>query len=280
MIKIIADTTSCIPPKHAAELGIPYLPQIIIFGEDSFRDDTELTVSQFLEKLKSSSIMPKTSAPSPEMYRPIYEELSAQGHTIIVLVPSSEVSGTIRGATVAAQEFPGADIRIIDTRTVAAGLGSLVLETWKWVQSGLDADTIVNRIMALSKRERVYFVVDTLEYLYKNGRIGAAKALFGSILQVKPILTLTDGKVSPFESQRTQRKAHARLRELVLDQCPHSPESLLKIQHGSALEEAMSMAEEFKEKLGISDIPIYELPPAILTHAGPGVISASFFIAE
>ena len=280
MIKIIADTTSCIPPKQAAEMGIPYLPQIIVFGEESYRDDTEITVPQFMEKLKSSSILPKTSAPPPELYRPIYEEFAAQGHTMIVLVPSSEVSGTLRGATVAAQEFPGADIRIIDTRTVAAGLGSLVIEAWKWAQSGLDADTIVSRVLALSKREHVYFVVDTLEYLFKNGQIGAAKALFGSILQVKPILTLVDGKVAPFESQRTQRKARARLQELVLEQCPHGPESLLKIQHGSALAEAQAMAEEFKTKLGIPEIPIYDLPPAILTHAGPGVISASFFVPE
>jgi DegV family protein with EDD domain len=280
MIKIIADTTSCIPPKQAAEMGIPYLPQIIVFGEESYRDDTEITVPQFLEKLKSSSIMPKTSAPAPELYRPIYEEFAAQGHTMIVLVPSAEVSGTLRGATVAAQEFPEADIRIIDTRTIAAGLGSLVLEAWKWAHAGLDADSIVSRILALSKREHVYFVVDTLEYLYKNGRIGAAKALFGSILQVKPILTLTDGKVAPFESQRTQRKARARLQELVLELCPHSADSLIKIQHGSALDEAQAMAEEFKEKLGIPEIPIYDLPPAILTHAGPGVISASFFVSD
>lgn len=280
MIKIIADTTSCLSPAQAAKMGIHYLPQIIVFGEESYRDDSEISVSQFLEKLQNSSVMPKTSAPSPEMYRPIYEELAAQGHTIIVLVPSGEVSGTLRGATVGAQDVPGADIRIIDTRTVGAGLGSLVIEAWKWVQAGLDADTITKNIQQLSKREHVYFVVDTLEYLYKNGRIGAAKALFGSILQVKPILTLSDGKVSPFESQRTQKKARARLRELVLEQCPHGPESLLKIQHGSALEEAEDMAAEFKEKLGIPDIPIFDLPPAILTHAGPGVLSASFFIKE
>ena len=177
------------------------------------------------------------------------------------------------------RNFQQADIRIIDTRTVAAGLGSLVIEAWKWAHAGMDADSIVSRIQALSKREHVYFVVDTLEYLYKNGRIGAAKALFGSILQVKPILTLADGKVAPFESQRTQRKARARLQELVLEQCPHGADSLLKIQHGSALEEAQAMAEEFKEKLGIPEIPIYDLPPAILTHAGPGVISASFFVS-
>lgn len=280
MIKIIADTTSCIPPKQAEELGIPYLPQIIVFGEETFRDDNQITVNQFLEKLKSSSVMPKTSAPPPDLYRPIYEELSAQGHTMIVLVPSAEVSGTIRGAMVAAQDFPQADIRVVDTRTVAAGLGSLVIEAWKWAQEGLDADTIINNLQLLAKRERVYFVVDTLEYLFKNGRIGAAKALFGSILQVKPILTLSDGKVAPFESQRTQRKAHARLRELVLEQCPHGPQSLLKIQHGSALDEAQALAEEFKRNLDIPEVPIYDLPPAILTHAGPGVISATFFVAE
>lgn len=280
MIKIIADTTSCIPPQQAAELGIPYLPQIIVFGEDSYRDDSEINSSQFLVKLQSFPALPKTSAPPPDLYRPIYEELSAQGHTMIVLCPSSDVSGTMRGALIGAQDFPNADIRIIDTRIIAAGLGSLVLQAWQWAKDGMDADTLVTRITSMAKREHVYFVVDTLEYLYKNGRIGAAKALFGSVLQVKPVLTVVDGRIAPFESQRTQRKARARLVELVLEQCPPGPGSYLKIQHGSAADEAREMAELFKEKLSLTDVPIYELPPAILTHAGPGVISASFFTAE
>ncbi len=157
------------------------------------------------------------------MYTPIYKELSEQGHSIIVVAPTAEMSGTYRSASVAAQDFPNADIRVIDTRIIAGGLGAVAKQALKWADAGLSADEVVDKIKELSKREHVYFVVDTLEFLYRGGRIGAAKALFGSILQMKPILTVNDGITNAFESQRTHRRAMARLREIVLSDGPRDP---------------------------------------------------------
>ncbi|MEW6651594.1 MAG: DegV family protein, partial [Chloroflexota bacterium] len=199
------------------------------------------------------------------------------GNTIIVLTPSAEVSGTYRSAEVAAAEFSGRDIRILDTRSVGAGLASMVLEAHRWAQAGLDADTIMARVKDLSNRERVYFVVDTLEYLYKGGRIGGAKMLVGSLLQVKPILQLKNGRTEAVESQRTKKRAMARLKELVFAECPRDDSALLAIMHGDIPEEAHALAEEFKSQLGISNLRIYDLPPAILVHSGPGVIAVSYF---
>jgi len=118
MIKIVADTTSGISPEKARELGIAYIPQIIIFGDEAYRDDTEIDNVTFLQKLRSSPVLPKTAAPQPPLYTPIFEEYGKPGNTIIVICPSAEVSGTVRSATVAAQDFPGADIRILDTKTI------------------------------------------------------------------------------------------------------------------------------------------------------------------
>jgi DegV family protein with EDD domain len=128
-------------------------------------------------------------------------------------------------------------------------------------------------------RQQVYFVVDTLEYLHKGGRIGGAQALLGGILQVKPILTLKDGRVEPFEKQRTQRRALERIRELVLEGCPRTPEAHLAVMHADAEAIARELASDFAAQLGLTDIPIYELPPAIVTHAGPGVLAVSYFAA-
>jgi DegV family protein with EDD domain len=129
-------------------------------------------------------------------------------------------------------------------------------------------------------RQKVYFVVDTLEYLHKGGRIGGASALLGGLLQVKPILTLQQGRVEPFEQQRTAKRALARLRELVLSECPADAEAHLCVMHADAEVQARSLATEFSADLGLPDVPIYELPPAIVVHGGPGILATSFFVAS
>jgi DegV family protein with EDD domain len=279
VVKIVTDTLSSIPLQVAEEHGIPMLPQIIIFGEESYRDDTEMDTDTFLERLRTSPILPKTAAPPPALYTPIFEQLVSEGHTVICLHPSTELSGTVRSATVAAQDFPAADIRIVDTRTVGSLLAEMVFLADQWAREGVDADTIVARVHDLMARQRVYFVVDTLEYLHKGGRIGGAKALVGGMLQVKPILALRDGRVEPLEQQRTKRRALARLRELVLDECPRSADAHLCVMHADAETEAHSLADEFAAALGLSQVPVYLVPPAIVVHGGPGVLAAAFFTA-
>ncbi len=281
MVKIVADTTSCLPVDLAKKLGIYYVPQEIVIGEETYRDDTQMNAMQFLQRQRTSSVLPKTSAPGPIYYEPVYREIGEKGDTAIVLAPSGQISGTFRGATVGAQDFPGVDIRIVDTQIVAGGLGAVVLEAARCAQAGMSAEEIIAKATELCARHRVYFLVDTLQYLYKGGRIGAASHLLGSLLQMKPILTLKDGQVAPFESQRTHKRAVARLKEIVQSECPAGPQSFLNIMQGDALETARTLAEEFSAMLNIpvNTIPIYDLTPAILVHSGPGVIAISYFVA-
>jgi DegV family protein with EDD domain len=277
MIKIIADTTSCLSTQKAQELGIPYLPQFIIFGSQQFRDDTELNSDKFLEKLKASTNLPKTAAPQPSLYTPIYEEGYKRGDSMIVLCPSTELSGTFRGASVAAKDFPLADITILDTRSIGSGFGEMVLFAYQLAQQCKDVSTIIDAVKEMASRERLLFLVDTLEYLYKGGRIGGAKALFGSVLQVKPILELRNGRAEAIESQRTKHKAMARFKQLIEADCPQDDSAHLSIMHGGNLAEATTLAEDYKKRFHINHIPVCYLPPAILVHAGPGVIAVSYF---
>jgi len=279
MVKIVTDTTSGLPLQAARELDISMVPQIIIFGEEAYRDDTELDTATFLQKLRASPVLPKTAAPPPALYRPIFDQLVAEGHTILCLHPSTEMSGTVRSATVAAQDYPDADIRVLDTRTIAAPLATMVLLAARWAREGLEADVILSRVQDLMARQKVYFVVDTLEYLHKGGRIGGAKALVGGLLRVKPILTLEDGRVQPFEQQRTSRRALARLQALTLEGCPPRDDAYLSVMHADAEGQARALADDLAAKLGLSEVPVYELPPAIVVHAGPGVLAASFFVS-
>ncbi len=277
MIRIIADTTCALPREITTKLGIPILPQIIIFGEKSFRDDTELTTELFLKKLRDSAVLPKTAAPSPALYTPIFREILDRGDIPFVLCPSADVSGTLRSAEVAAQDFPGAGIRVLDTRTVAGTLGATVLLADRWAKQDVPMDELLSRLENLRIQQRTYFVVDTLEYLHKGGRIGGAKRLVGEMLQVKPILRLLDGRVEAYEQQRTRARALARLQELVTGECPKGDGSFFCVMQADAEDTAKQLAEGFKTRMDIQEVPIYELPPAIVTHGGPGTLAVGFF---
>jgi DegV family protein with EDD domain len=146
MIKIIADTLSNISPAEALALGVEYIPQIIVFGEETYRYDTEMDAVTFMQRLRASQVLPKTAAPPPAFYSPIFAKGADQGTTMIVVAPTAELSGTFRSATVAAQDFPNADIRIIDTRLLAGGLGAVVKQAVKWANAGLSPEVVVEKI--------------------------------------------------------------------------------------------------------------------------------------
>jgi DegV family protein with EDD domain len=279
MVKIVADTTSGLPREILGELGIALIPQIVVFGENSYRDDTELDTATFLQKLKASAVLPKTAAPPPALYHPVFEQAQRDGDEVIVVAPSAKVSGTVRSAEVAAQDFPNLKVAVVDSQTIAGNLASLVLLANEWARAGDSSESIVNRLNEWIPRGRIYFLVDTLEYLQKGGRIGGARALLGEILQFKPILCVKEGQVAPFEQQRTKRRALARLLEIVEEQCPKSADAHLTVMQADASPEADTLAAELMVRMNLSSIPIYELPPAIVTHGGPGVLAIGFFVA-
>jgi DegV family protein with EDD domain len=277
MTKIIADTTCGLPLNELADLRIDVIPQIIIFDGKPYKDDSEIDTPTFLAKLKKAKELPKTAAPPPALYEPLFKKYAEQGQSIVIPAPSTNLSGTYRSAEVASETVPEADVHILDTRTVAGGLGVLVKKAKAWADEGKAPDKIIEELKELGKREVVYFLVDTLEFLHKGGRIGNASYLIGSVLQMKPILGLKDGKVDAVEKQRTSSKALRRLKELVLADCPKGNDSYITVSHCGGQRRAESFANELAAALEINSIPVYEVPPAIVVHGGPGIISVSFF---
>ncbi len=277
MTIIVADTTCGLPRDLLAKRGIPLIPQIVMFGEQAYHDDTELDTASFLQKLKASATLPKTAAPEPPLYYPIYENARAKGESVIVIAPSAKLSGTVRSAETAAQEFPGLDVRVIDSFTISCNLGALVLIADDLAKAGKPVDEIEAHIRSLIPRGRIFFVVDTLEYLAKGGRIGGAKRLLAELLEIKPILTLREGQVEPFEQQRTKKRALERLVEVVAAECPKKPEAHLTVVQAEAESEAQQFAAKLKTVIPLPEIPIYELPPAIVTHGGPKTMGVGFF---
>lgn len=278
MTIIVADTTCGLPRDLLKQRGIPSVPQVVIFGDEAYHDDNELDTSTFLQKLKASPTLPKTSAPEPPLYLPIFEQAKKNGESVIVIAPTGKASGTVRSAETAALEFPGVDIRVVDTQTVSCNLGSLVLVADDMAKAGKSADEIVAKLTDLIPRGRLYFLVDTLEYLAKGGRIGGAKKLLAELLEIKPILQVKNGQVETFEQLRTKRRARARLVEVVGETCPGGAESHLCVIQAAAEKEAESLVQELKARVNVAHIPIYELPPAIVVHAGPGALGVGFFV--
>jgi DegV family protein with EDD domain len=277
MIKVITDTTAGLSLDIANRYEIPVIPQIINFGEKSYYEGVDIDNATFMKMLSASRELPKTAAPPPELFVQEFKKYLPQVDTILCIHPSTEISGTVRSATMAAQEFPDADIRVIDTRTVGSSLATLVQLAAEWVEEGKDANLIETNLKQMIPNNRIYFLVDTLEYLAKGGRIGGATALLGSVLKIKPILALKDGRVDQFEKERTQKRAISRLIELVKLQASRDGGAYISIMHAAVPELADEFAEILCAEFGLRSIPILDVPPAIVVHGGPGILAAAFF---
>jgi DegV family protein with EDD domain len=277
-VRIVTDTTATLPTEYVASHPIEVVPQIVNFGEESFLEEVNLSYAEFIRRLKGSPQLPRTAAPPPGELVRAYARQLEHAQTVISIHPSCEISGTVRSAWTAKEtSFPQADIRVIDTRAVGANLAAMVMVAVDWAEDGLHADEIVQRVQAMIPRGRMYFVLSTLEYLQKGGRIGGAAALLGSALQIKPILELRNGRVQLLQKVRTRRLALERLRQLTIEQCPRTMGAHLAIMHAGDAETARMLVRDLQAALGIAHIPVFSVGAAITTHAGPGAVGVGFF---
>jgi DegV family protein with EDD domain len=284
MVHILTDTTAGLPLDVAARYDIPVIPQVIHFGQESFLECQEMDVPSFIKRLVTAEELPKTSAPPPELFSAHFERFAADGEPILCIHPSSKVSGTVRSASVARQAFPGADIRVMDTLALGAPLGRMVLMAAQWAEAGETAGVIWQRLEALIPRVRIYFTVDTLEYLQRGGRIGAAKALLGNLLRIRPVLAWREGEVQPGVSERTTRRALARLVSLACEEAPRDRDPMFSVMHAAAPQVAQEIAgrlrDEFRAVTGGTELEVWvtDMVPAVITHAGPGAVAVGFFV--
>lgn len=253
------------------------IPQLIHIGEKTYLEGVDIDNRLFMELLQSSDELPKTAAPPPEYFKTIFKNQAGIEEPLLCIHPSSDLSGTVRSAETARLDFPDLDIRIIDTRLIASPLGTLVHQAAIWSTQTDDPDDLVHQINSLAGRGKIFFLVKTLEFLSRGGRIGAASALLGNALQIKPILSLKDGQVIPHLKERTFSKAIDRLKTLVLEEYPSGQEGFLTIMHAGNSELATDLSQFFQEKIKLPPPLIHDLPPAIITHAGPGSIAVGFF---
>ncbi|HHU30255.1 MAG: DegV family protein [Bacillota bacterium] len=272
-VKIVTDSTADLPPGLAEELNISVVPLKVYFGEEEFLDWIDLDSDNFLEKLAGSEVMPHTSQPSPADFVKIYREIAAESDQLISVHLSAKLSGTYQSAVIAKSELKHLDIEVIDSGLASMALGIVVIEAARAAKAGLAKEDIILQLKDNMAKVKVYFAVDTLEYLQRNGRIGKAAALVGGLLNVKPLLTLSDGVVAPKEKVRGKAKAQERLIDIIGEEFGEEVRGKAVVLHGSELNRALLLKEKLESRYKFSEIFISSIGAVIGTHTGPGVLA-------
>lgn len=279
-VKIVTDSTADLPQGLADELDIAVVPLKIHFGEEEYLDWIDLDSDSFFAKLQASDVMPRTSQPSPADFEAVYKRVGEDGDTIISLHISAQLSGTYQSATIAKSMLDGMDIEVVDSRVTSMALGIVVIEAARAAKAGKSKEEIMSQVYDQLGKVRVYFGVDTLEYLQKNGRIGKAAALLGGLLNVKPLLTLVEGGIVPKEKVRGKAKLQERFAGIVGEEFGKEVTGKAVILHGNDLENALKLKEKIENEFAFSELIIASIGAVIGTHTGPGVLGVAVLPEE
>ena len=274
-IAVVTDSTASLDPADAEREGITVVPLKLVIGAATFTEGVDATSDDVAQALKDF-VPVSTSRPTPEEFAAVYARLAQEGHDAIVSVHlSAEISGTFESAQVAAREAP-VPVMCVDTRQVGIATGFAAGRAAAVARSGGDEAAAVGAALAAGESSSVLMYVDTLEYLRRGGRVGAATALIGSALAVKPLLTLRDGVVVPLERVRTSAKAVARLEALVAEAAEAATEGYdIGVQHLANPDLADQVAERLAGVLGRDRLPVNEVGAVIGAHVGPGMLAVT-----
>ena len=271
-VAIITDSTA-LPAEKVNEFGIHVIPLSVIWDEESFADGVDITPAEFYTRLASSKTSPSTSQPSAAAFKEAYDNILAQGQDVLAILISSGISGTVNSAMQALQEVDQERVAVVDSQTAAIATGLHVIAAARKAAAGGSLKEVKEVALQAQKHTNVVFAVDTLEFLHKGGRIGGAKRLLGSMLNIKPILEIIDGVIEPADQVRTQKRALERLISLVEEKAQGEKPLRIAIFHSNVPEIAQELLEETKLRLSPEEIFLAELSPVIGTHVGPGTVA-------
>lgn len=275
-IKIITDSTADIPKDLVDKYGIIELPLTVHFGNEEFKDRVDITSEQFFEKLAASKNLPSTSQVTPQSFADVYKDELNKGNSIISIHISSDLSGTYQSAVIAKKSIGDHRISIIDSRSATLALGMIVLKAAELAESGMDKDAIVKEIEEYKKRVQLLIVVDTLEYLRKGGRLSGAQAAIGGLLNVKPILTIQDGKVVVVDKVRGMKKAEKRVLELMKEKGNDIQNQVIGIANAKSTDVVQELKDLIREEFGDVNFIDANVGSVIATHVGPGAFGVIF----
>ena len=272
-VKVVTDSTSDIPVEVAQELGIAVVPLYIHFGQKAYQDGVDITADEFYQRLTTAPELPKTSAPSSGTFTEVYNKFAAETNEIISIHISTKLSATYNSAIVSQNSIDtDCQIKVIDSQLTTVALGLTVIIAAKAAQAGANLHEITELANQTISRTHCFATVDTLEYLHKGGRLGKAQTLLGSVLNIRPLITIQNGEVYPLERVRGRAKAIARICEL-MGKCRNPRE--IALAHATTPNELESlvtcMHSSFPENQPIKSI----IGSTIGTYLGPGGLVAA-----
>ena len=275
-VAIVTDSTVNLPQSVIKDYPITVAPQIVIWDEKTYQDGIDIQPAAFYTRLKTSKSMPSSSQVSPITMRDTITNLLNQGYEVLAIMISSHLSGTMSSAIMAKEMLPDRPVELVDSLTTSMAMGFQVLTAARAAKNGaslLECKAIAEKARDLTG---VYFVVDTLEFLHRGGRIGGASRLLGTALNLKPILTVEGGKIEPVARVRTQKKAFEKLLDLVGEKLENSTMARVSVLHANAASEADQVMSEVVERFHPAETVMTEVSPVIGTHTGPGTVGIAY----
>ena len=271
-IKIVTDSAADLPPELAKELEITVVPCNVVLGDVSYKDGVDIGPDEFYRRLVSGPGFPTTSQPSVADFQSVYQELTGQGDSIISVHLSAKVSGTMNSAQQARDSLESAEVHVIDSGMASIAQGLVVADAARMARNADSAEELAGKIRGGLSKAHCYFLLDTLEYLQKGGRIGKAQAFLGGVLSVKPILGMRDGEVHPVERPRSRQRGITRLRELAEQMAPVSQ---LAVIYSTEAQMADDLRRSIGDMLPGDQIITARFGSALGTYVGPNAVGVA-----
>ena len=268
-VRVITDSTSDLPASLRQQYGIEVVPLTVQFGSESFRDGVDITPQEFLRRLVSTDALPTTSQPSTPTFAAAFQQALDAGEDVLCVTISSELSGTYNSARLAADQVGKDRIQVLDSRGTTMQLGWVAVEAARAASAGEPLQAVADRATAAIARAHLFAILQTLDYVFKGGRIGRASAIVGSALGIKPVLGIIDGIVTPIERVRTWKKALARATDLA---ATTGTPTDIAVLHADNLADAEAIAAALRQRHPQANIVIDWAGSTITTYAGPGAI--------
>jgi len=281
-VAVVTDSACCIPPELVTQHHIRVIPLLIIHEGISYRDGIDMSPTEVYRIMRKKNTVPTTSIPSPGDILETYRRLSEQAESILCItvtgLQSQMFDTALLAKEMAKQELPGVSIEVMDSRAVAGALGFIVLAAAKAAQAGASLAETIEAAQKMKPRVNSIFMLDTLYYLAKTGRIGRASAWAGGLLDMKPIVehSTAIGETTPVARPRTRSKALGRMLEIMAERVGDSPAHVM-VHHGDELEEAERLRAEIAARFNCVELHITDFTPAMGVHAGPGLLAVSFY---
>jgi DegV family protein with EDD domain len=269
-VKVVTDSTADLPPTLAEELGITVVPIYVRFGDKVYRDRVDISEDDFYERLTRDPVHPNTTQPTPQDFADVYQKLSQEAEGIISIHISAKLSGTYNSALQAKEMIEGkCPIEVVDSETLTMSLGLIVIVAAQMANAGESMDKIVEEVKQAIPQIHLLFLLDTLKYLAKGGRIGKVNALLGSVLSIKPILSIKDGELVPVSKVRTRTKGIDKLFDFVENAGDIQD---LAVVYNTTPDEAQNLAERIGSVFDKEKIRIARVGPGLGVHGGPGAM--------